>query len=116
MHPTRRHQSYLAAMAHRVSGVLLALFLPIHFLLLGSAVDGSAALDHYLRLADNPFAKFAEWGLVSLLGIHLALGLRVLLLELTAWPHRSEKLSTWILPSALFALALGLLFIYRSTS
>lgn len=116
MHPLRAHKSYLAAIAHRVSGVLLAAFLPFHFLLLASALDGPDALDHYLRLADNPWVKFAEWGLVVLLGLHLALGLRVLLLEFTAWPHQNEKLQSWIIPSILLVAAVGLLFIYRSTS
>ena len=36
----RRDALWLAAMVHRISGVLLALFLPLHFLALGLAIEG----------------------------------------------------------------------------
>ena len=41
----RRDILWSMAFVHRVSGVLLACFLPLHFLLLGSALDGAAKLD-----------------------------------------------------------------------
>ena len=37
--PHRNHAGYGAFVAHRVSGVLLALFLPAHFLVLGLALS-----------------------------------------------------------------------------
>lgn len=116
MHPLRSHQSYLAALGHRLSGVALAIFLPLHFLLLGSAINGAERLDHFLAFADQPLVKFAEWGLVVFLGVHLAFGIRVLRLELTQWPHRGERLMRWILPSLALSLAAGVLFLYRAFS
>ncbi len=83
--PHRRHPGYAAFVAHRVSGVLLALFLPAHFLVLGLALEDAAALDGFLRWTERPLVKLAEWGLVILLSVHLVLGLRLLVIELLPW-------------------------------
>jgi fumarate reductase subunit D len=85
MHPTRHHPGYAAFVAHRVSGVLLALFLPVHFLALGLALEDAAALDDFLVWSEAPLVKVAEWGLVVLLAAHLAAGLRLLAIELLPW-------------------------------
>jgi fumarate reductase subunit D len=77
----RGHPGSWAALVHRVSGVALALFLPIHFWALAHALQGEAKFEGFLRWADSPLVKFAEWGLVVLLAAHLAGGLRVLALE-----------------------------------
>ena len=63
----RTHKSYLAFIGHRISGLLLALFLPVHFLVLGLALEGAESMDRFLTLAELPMVKFAEWGLVCLL-------------------------------------------------
>ncbi|MFL5118630.1 MAG: succinate dehydrogenase, partial [Microvirga sp.] len=60
----RSHPAYVAFVVHRLSGLLLALFLPLHFLALGQAIYGDARLQSFLRLTDNPLTKFAEFGLV----------------------------------------------------
>jgi fumarate reductase subunit D len=82
---SRAHPAFWAFIVHRVSGLLLALFLPLHFWLLSQALDGAAALDGILRWVDRPAFKLAEWGLVVLLAAHLAGGLRVLALEFLPW-------------------------------
>ena len=83
--PHRHHPGYAAFVTHRVSGVLLALFLPAHFLVLGLALEDAAALDGFLRWTERPLVKLAEWGLVILLSAHLGLGLRLLVIELLPW-------------------------------
>ncbi len=83
--PHRNHAGYAAFVAHRVSGVLLALFLPAHFLVLGLALEDAAALDGFLRWTERPLVKIAEWGLVIALSVHLGLGLRLLVIELLPW-------------------------------
>ena len=95
-------------MIHRLSGVLLALFLPLHFLALGLALDGARALDSFLVFAELPWVKVSEWGLVVLLTVHLAFGLRVLALEFLPW--RSAHKS-WIGWGAAAAAAAGILFV-----
>jgi fumarate reductase subunit D len=81
----RRNALWLAAMVHRVSGLGLAVFLPVHFLVLALSLRGEAALDGFLRWTDAPAVKLAEGGLVFLLVVHLLGGLRVLLVENLDW-------------------------------
>lgn len=81
----RTHPNYVAFVVHRVSGLALALFLPLHFWALGQALRGEAALDQFLRWTDHPLLKASEVILVALLAVHLAGGLRVLALELLPW-------------------------------
>ena len=104
----RSHPTYLAFVAHRVSGLLLALFLPLHFWALGTAITGEARLDGFLRWAENPLVKAAETGLVVLLAAHLAGGLRVLALEFLGWRKRQKDL---VAVSAGVALLAGLMFL-----
>ena len=81
----RNHPAYWAFIAHRASGLLLALFLPFHFWALGRALHGAAALDGFLRWTEYPLVKLAETGLVLLLAAHMTGGVRLLMLEFLAW-------------------------------
>ena len=104
----RSHPTWLAFLVHRISGLLLALFLPLHFWALGSALHGAAGLDGFLAWTANPLVKAAEVGLVVLLAAHLAGGLRVLALEFLGWRLRQKDL---VAASAGVSLAVGLLFL-----
>ena len=86
----RGHPLWIAWLIHRLSGLALAVFLPVHFLMLGLALTGPAALDEALRWTDSPWAKAAETGLVLLLGLHLFGGLRLLALEFLPWSPRQK--------------------------
>lgn len=88
----RNHPAYWAFIVHRFSGVLLALFLPLHFWALGQALKGAAALDGFLRWTEQPLVKFAETGLVLLLAAHMAGGLRLLALEFLEWREWQKTL------------------------
>lgn len=100
-----------AALAHRLSGLALALFLPMHFLALGLALDGAASLDAMLAFAELPLVKAAEWGLVVLLTLHLGLGIRVLALELLPWGETGGLRLGWVWGGAAAALVAGGIFI-----
>jgi len=118
MRTSNRHKGYYAFLAHRVSGVALALFLPFHFLLLGSSLGGVDALNRSLLLVDNPLFKIAEWGLVVFLTLHLLFGIRLLFLELTDWPSTnaddSLNLRTgWIVPAVITSFVVGGIFIFQ---
>jgi fumarate reductase subunit D len=79
---------FLAAMLHRLSGIALAIFLPMHFIALGTALNGADSLQGFLGLTHNGFVRVAELGLVTALGLHMALGLRVLAIEFFAVRER----------------------------
>ena len=81
----RGHAGWWAFAMHRVSGLSLAVFLPLHFWVLGQALTGAAVLDGFLRWTDQPLVKASEVMLVFLLAAHLTGGLRLLLAEFVAW-------------------------------
>ena len=109
----RAHANYVAFLVHRLSGVLLALFLPAHFWALGQAVQGEAALDGFLRWSERPSVKLAETVLVILLAAHLAGGLRVLAIEFLAWRDWQKTTAALV---AGFSIVAGLLFLLNATS
>ena len=104
---SRTHPAYWAFVVHRVSGIALAVFLPVHFWALAQALQGQAALDAFLRFADAPLYKLAEWGLVVLLAAHLCGGLRVLVIEFLPW---SGLRKDWIAGTVGVSIAAGLAF------
>jgi len=103
----RNHPGFWAFAVHRVSGIALAAFLPVHFWALGSALEGTAAFDSFLAWTERPLVKFAEWGIVLLLAAHLGGGLRVLALEFLPWRDWQKALAAI---AAAFSLAAGLAF------
>lgn len=107
MNGARRHMAWWAFLVHRVSGVALTLFLPVHFWFLGTALQGEAALDARLHWAEQPWVIAGEWLLVILLAAHMAGGLRLLALELLPWQNWQKTLAAL---AAGFALAAGLAF------
>jgi len=104
----RNHPAYWAFLVHSVSGVMLSLFIPLHFWALGQALHGEARLESFLRWSDQPLVKFAETALVLLLAAHLTGGLRLLALEFLAWRDWHKSL---LALAAGVALAAGLAFL-----
>lgn len=103
----RSHPSYRAFLMHRLSGLALAIFLPLHFWALGLALHGAASLEGFLRFTDRALFRFAEWGLVVLLALHLAGGVRLLLIE---FGGASDLRKDWIAGALGFAAVAGLAF------
>jgi fumarate reductase subunit D len=99
----RRHTSYWAFVVHRLSGIALALFLPLHFWTLGSALQ----LDGFLRWAEQPLVKLGEWLIVVALAAHLGGGLRLLALELLPWRGWQKGLAAL---AAALTVGIGLAF------
>jgi len=106
----RNSALWIAAMVHRISGLALAIFLPLHFLALGLAISGAARLDSFLRWSDQPLVKLAESGLVFLLTVHLLGGLRILVIENFDWRDGQKQLAT---VAAAVSVLVGFLFLVR---
>ena len=104
----RMHQAWWAFLVHRISGLVLAVFLPLHFIALSTALRGDAALDGFLRYADRPLFKAGEWVLVVLLALHAVGGIRLLLIEFTPWSGPRKDLIALALACGLGA---GLAFL-----
>jgi len=90
----RTNLLWRAALVHRLSGLALAIFLPLHFWALGLAIDSEARLQTFLRWTDAWAVKLAETGLVFLLAVHLLGGVRLLLIENFAWRDGQKQLAT----------------------
>jgi fumarate reductase subunit D len=104
---SRGHPAYWAFLVHRISGLALAAFLPLHFWVLGRALQGADRLESFLRWTEQPLVKLAEWGIVVLLAAHFAGGLRVLALEFLAWREWQKGLAA---AAAAFSLAFALAY------
>ncbi len=105
----KNHTSYFAYACHRFSGLLLACFLPLHFLMLSQSLRGASGFERYLSLTDFWVFKFGEWALVILLAIHLVGGIRLLTIEFGPWRGLRKA---WAQVTILFGVACGLLFLY----
>ncbi len=106
----RRQTLWRAALLHRLSGLALAAFLPLHFLLLGESLAGEAGLDRALAWTENPLVKAAEMVLVFLLTVHLLGGVRLLVLENLAWRDGQK---TWASLAAGASLLVVFVFLFR---
>jgi fumarate reductase subunit D len=104
---TRNHPRYWAFVVHRTSGLLLALFLPVHFWVL-SQVMRDAAFDVFLAWTEHPLVKAAETLLVMLLAAHLTGGVRLLVIEFLPWQDWQK---TWVALAAGLSVVVGLLFL-----
>jgi len=91
--PARSHPLWLAYLLHRVSGLLLVLFLPLHFWVLSLAISDPDRLDGFLLLTDSAAVKLAEFGLVFLLAVHMFGGLRLLAMEWLPWSAPQKTLA-----------------------
>ena len=99
----RANALWVAALVHRLSGLALAAFLPLHFLTLGLAIEGEAQLESFLRWSDRPLVKLSESALVFLLAIHVLGGLRLLALENFPWFGGQKWLALLAAAAAAFA-------------
>ena len=102
---------WIAALVHRLSGLALAIFLPLHFLALGLAIQGEARLESFLRWSDAPLVKLAESGLVFLLLVHMLGGLRLLAIENLDWRDGQKQLATL---AAAVSAVIAFIFLVRA--
>jgi fumarate reductase subunit D len=98
----RAHPLWLAYILHRLSGLGLVIFLPLHFWVLSLAMTDVAALDRFLAITKLDAVKLAEFGLVFLLAVHMFGGLRLLALELLPWSGRQKTLAAGVVAVSLF--------------
>ena len=110
--PHRYHPLWFAFIVHRLSGVCLTLFLPIHFYVLGLALNNEVSLNRFLHWTESPLLKWIEFGLVFFLAVHMFGGLRLLALEFLPWSPRQK---TFAALAAALSLLVACLFLLRAT-
>jgi len=104
---SHKQPAFVAAMLHRLSGIALAVFLPLHFLALATALNGANALDSFLNVTRQPLVEFLEFWIVIALTVHMTLGLRVLAVELFDF---REKTLAALSVCLVVVFAVGLIF------
>jgi fumarate reductase subunit D len=102
MRASHKQRGFVAAMLHRFSGIALAIFLPLHFLALATA------LDSFLAVTRQPIVAFFEWGIVVALATHMSLGLRVLAVEFFDFRERTLAALSLCLAAV---VAVGFIFV-----
>jgi len=109
MKVARAHPLWLAYLLHRLSGLALGLFLPLHFVVLAQALHAPERLDAVLHWTESPLVKLAEFGLVFLLAVHMFGGLRLMAFEWLPW-RAGQKQAAAAAVAGAFAVA-GLFFL-----
>ena|SRR5262245_7107924 len=71
----------LVSILHRISGVLLFLFIPVLIYLLSESLRSSDAFNDIRQVFAHPVAKFFVWLILSSLAYHLIAGIRHLLMD-----------------------------------
>ncbi len=100
----RAHPLWIAYILHRLSGLALALFLPLHFWVLAMAMTDPSRLDGFLKMNDATVIKLAEFVLVFLLALHMFGGLRLMAMEWLPWtPPQKTIAATAVAASFLIA-------------
>jgi succinate dehydrogenase / fumarate reductase cytochrome b subunit len=62
---------------HRITGVILVLYLFMHLFVLSSSLAGGETFDKWLSTVQNPVFHFLEIGLAAVVAFHLLNGLRI---------------------------------------
>ncbi|GAB4227304.1 MAG: succinate dehydrogenase, cytochrome b556 subunit [Methyloligellaceae bacterium] len=106
---SRAHPGFIAALVHRLSGLALAIFLPLHFLSLGLAFEAETFAG-FVAWTAHPLVKLSEALLVAALAVHFAGGLRLLAVEFLGLTRAQ---SLWIACSFAFGAAAAILFLLR---
>ena len=107
---SRSHAGFAAALVHRLSGLALAIFLPVHFLVLGLAMENESFAG-LIAWTNQPLVKLSEALLVSALAVHFAGGLRVLAVEFLGLTRAQ---ASWIACAFAFGLGAGILFLMKA--
>lgn len=108
---SRAHPLWLAYILHRLSGLGLALFLPLHFWVLALAMTDPARLDGVLHMTETGVVKLAEFGLVFFLAVHMFGGLRLMALEWLPW---SAPQKTFAAGAAALSFLIAALFFLKA--
>ena len=71
----------IASILHRISGVILFLFIPLFIWLLQTSLEGPGQFLAVQLMLTSPLVKFVIWGILSALFYHIYAGIRHLLMD-----------------------------------
>ncbi len=94
-----KHAGYVAFALHRATGILLVLYLFLHFGVLTSLLAGPEAYNGMIHLMSNPVVEILELGLIFVILYHGLNGIRLGLMALNIGVRRHETMF-WIVLAA----------------
>ena len=95
----------IASIAHRISGVLMFLGIPLVAWLFARSLESEAAFLEVARLLDSPLALLASLVLVWSLSHHLLAGIRHLLLDIEIGLDKAQaRFSAWLVNAGALVL------------
>jgi succinate dehydrogenase / fumarate reductase cytochrome b subunit len=79
---------------HRITGLLLVMYLFTHLWVLGSASAGGSAFDQRLRMVQTPLFHFLEIGLILVVFYHMCNGLAITIMDFFDLSRKHKTLVT----------------------
>ena len=77
----RWHVGFIAWLLHRITGVMLAIYLFVHIWVISHLGQGKQAFDQVMGFLQSPFFHVLEVGLLAAVMYHTINGVRVVLLD-----------------------------------
>lgn len=95
----------IASILHRISGLVLFLFLPIVLFIVGSSLQSEDAFMHTKLLIAGPFYKLVLWAFGAAMIYHILAGFRHILMDMGIGEHLCAGRRTAILVIALAVIS-----------
>ena len=99
------HSGSIAWILHRISGVILVIYLALHLWGLGSAAGGGAAFDNRMQTFSGPVFDLLEALVVLIAVFHMFNGLRIIAVDFAGLARHQKAMFSVVL--GCFALVLG---------
>ncbi len=87
---------------HRLTGMILALYLFAHIIVVSSGLWGPESFNTWLKVVQTPLTHFLEIFLLACIALHLLNGLRIILTDLL-FVTKQHKAIFWV-AGAIFVL------------
>lgn len=99
----------ITSIFHRVTGVLLFLFIPFLLYLLEASLASESSFDHIKQVMHSPEISILIWIILSAASYHLLAGVRHLLMDCGLWEHFKQAQVTAYLTLFLTVVCMVLL-------
>ena len=99
----------IISILHRISGVILFLFIVLLLYALELSLQSPASFSSLQQFFQNGFIKFLIWGFLSSLIFHVFAGIRHLIMDL-GWGEEKHvaKISSWLVILLVLITSIGL--------
>ncbi len=101
-----------AFLLHRLTGILLVLYLFLHFYVLSTLSRGANAYDNLTVLMESPFLLLLELGLVAVIVYHGLNGIRLMLLTLNVGVKQQKEMFWVVMAITILTTIIAALFMF----